>query len=311
MAGRRESARRVTRKTRLCHRDCDCHGMATPGPAAVEREKRDSVAPELLLDDAAMLAVLQRRPTCPKAVDLSEGRRPVRRPSTCPKADLSEGRRPVRRPTCPKAVDLSEGRPVRRSTCPKAVDVSEGRPVRRSTCPKADLSEGRRPVRRPSTCPKAVDLSEGRPVRRPSTCPKADDLSEGRRPVRRPSTCPKAVDLSEGRRPVRRSSTCPKADLSEGRRPVRRPSCRLPVQKPSSCLWRPSCRLPARRLLCLFLRVRRPSCLLRGSWSFSSLLNSFEVVRSVSEVSSAHMRSPWGFIYERDWRAVASQSRRY
>ena len=49
--------------------------------------------------------------TCPKAVDLSESRRPVRRPSTCSEAVV-----PL---TCPKAVDLSEGRrPVR---CPKAV----------------------------------------------------------------------------------------------------------------------------------------------------------------------------------------------
>ena len=67
------------------------HGVVVRSP-----EKRDSVAPEFLLDDAAMLVVLQRRPsTCPKAVvslpkavvpilkavNLSEGRRPVRRPS--------------------------------------------------------------------------------------------------------------------------------------------------------------------------------------------------------------------------------------
>ena len=220
-----------------------------------------------------------------------------------------EGRRPVRRPTCPKAVDLSEGRPVRRPTCPKAVDLSEGRPVRRpSTCPKADLSEGRRPVRRP-TCPKAVDLSEGRPVRRPSTCPKAD-LSEGRRPVPRPSTSPEAVvpftcpeavvsppwrlslpfsspSIDMGCPPsvdagsfavsvaVGSSGTAmhhPASSKSERTQPL----CCIPVRR-SSCLQtriscrlpslRPSCHLPVRRPSFL-LRGRRPPCLLRGSWAF-------------------------------------------
>ena len=36
---------------------------------------------------------------------------------------------------------------------------------------------------------------------------------------------------------------------------------------------------------------------------FNSLLNSFEGV-SYACGRSAHMRSPWGLIYERDWRAV-------
>ena len=70
--------------------------------------------------------------------------------------------------------------------------------IERTPSSSLDLSEGRRPVRRPSTCPKAVV---------PLTCLKAVV----------PLTCPKAVDLSEGR--------CV-ADLSEGRQPVRRPSCR-------------------------------------------------------------------------------------
>ena len=82
-------------------------------------------------------------------------------------------------------------------TCPEAVVPP--------TCPEAVV---------PPTCPEAVV---------PLTCPSAVDLSEGRRPVRRPSTCPKAVDLSEGRRPVRRCRLPVRRSLC--RLPARRASC--------------------------------------------------------------------------------------
>ena len=141
-----------------------------------------------------------------KAVNLSEGRQPVRRPSTCPKAVV-----PL---TCPKAVDLAEGR--------RAADLSGGRRA-------ADLSEGCQPVRRPSTRRPSCRL----PVRR-SSC-----LSEGRRPVRRPSnrrpSCRLPVRRSSclgGHRPVYLSGgrhvplTCPEAVVPP-------PSCPEAVVSPS------------------------------------------------------------------------------